>query len=180
MREMKTGRQVLEAAAQERAGEFERLLQTRQGPTTADLRPAAGVVLGTLVAFQDHGATPFVTYADQPGVAPIAARSAVDLLATHIGHTVVLMFEGHDPARPIILGVVRQGGSAVLSEAGGGVEVEADGQRLVVTAERGLVLRCGKASITLTPDGKVAVKGTQIVSHASGLNRIRGGAVQVN
>jgi hypothetical protein len=180
MRERKTGRQVLEAVAQERAEEFERLLQTRHGPTKAVLLPADGVVLGTLVAFQDNGATPFVTYADQPGVSPLAARSTVDLLAAHIGHPVVLMFEGHDPARPIVLGVVRQAASQVLSEAGGGVEVEADGQRLVVTAERGLVLRCGKASITLTPDGKVAVKGTQIVSHASGLNRIRGGAVQVN
>jgi hypothetical protein len=180
MRERKTGRQVLEAVAQARAGEFERLLQTRQGSTTPGLRPADAVVLGTLVAFQDNGATPFVTYADQPGVAPLAARSTIDLLATHIGHPVVLMFEGHDPARPIVLGVVRQGASPVLSEVGGGIEVEADGQRLVVTAERGLVLRCGKASITLTPDGKVVVKGTQIVTHASGLNRIRGGAVQVN
>jgi hypothetical protein len=180
MRERKTGRQVLEAVAQERAGEFERLLQTRQAPATPDVRPADGVVLGTLVAFQDNGATPFVAYADQPGVAPLAAKSTVDLLAAHIGRQVVLMFEGHDPTRPIVLGVVRQGASPALSEAGGGVEVEADGQRLVVSAERGLVLRCGKASITLTPYGKVAVKGTQIVSHASGLNRIRGGAVQVN
>lgn len=180
MRERKAGRHVLGAVAQEGAEEFERLLETRRIEAATSRRAIEGVVVGTLVAFRDHGATPFVTYHDQPGVAPLAASSTVDLQAPHIGQSVVLMFEGNDPARPIVLGVVRQGTPAAFSQAGGGVEVEADGQRLVVTAERGLVLRCGKASITLTPDGKVVVRGTQIVSHASGLNRIRGGAVQVN
>jgi hypothetical protein len=58
--------------------------------------------------------------------------------------------------------------------------VDADGERLVVSAVHGLVLRCGKASITLSADGKIVVRGTHVVSHSSGLNRIKGGSVQVN
>jgi hypothetical protein len=43
-----------------------------------------------------------------------------------------------------------------------------------------LVLRCGKARITLTRAGKVLVEGTYISSRSSGVNRIRGGSVHLN
>jgi hypothetical protein len=90
------------------------------------------------------------------------------------------MFEEGDPARPIIVGCIRQPGDRSLPELPGQVEVDADGERLVVTATHGLVLRCGKASITLSPEGKIVVRGTHVVTQASGLNRIRGGSVQIN
>ena len=167
-------------AARDGAAEFERLLEARPAVPAPAKRVRSGVVVGTLVAFRDHGATPFVTYPDQPGGRPVAARTILDLLPAHVGRPVVLMFEDDDPARPIVLGTVRTSDTGPLQHVNDGVELEADGQRLVVTADRGLVLRCGKASITLTPDGKVAVRGTQIVTHASGLNRIRGGSVQLN
>jgi hypothetical protein len=51
---------------------------------------------------------------------------------------------------------------------------------MVVSAKHELVLRCGRASITLDSDGKVTIRGTQVVSHASGVNLIRGGSVQLN
>ena len=60
------------------------------------------------------------------------------------------------------------------------VSVEAKGQRLVVSAEHELTLRCGKASITMTQDGRIELRGTQLVSHAEGANRIRGGSVELN
>jgi hypothetical protein len=42
------------------------------------------------------------------------------------------------------------------------------------------VLRCGEGSITLTRDGKIVLRGKHIVTHASGVNRIRGGSVELN
>jgi hypothetical protein len=42
------------------------------------------------------------------------------------------------------------------------------------------VLRCGKASITLTKAGKVLVQGTYVSHRSSGVIRIKGGAVQLN
>lgn len=42
------------------------------------------------------------------------------------------------------------------------------------------MLRCGKASITLTRSGKIILRGTYISSRSSGVIRIKGGSVQIN
>jgi hypothetical protein len=55
-----------------------------------------------------------------------------------------------------------------------------DRQRIVLSAQQEVVLRCGKASITLTTDGRIAIRGADIVSTAGRVNRIRGGAVKIN
>jgi hypothetical protein len=55
-----------------------------------------------------------------------------------------------------------------------------DDQRLELTAEREIVLRCGKASITLTRAGKILLRGTYLFSRSTGVNKIKGGSVQLN
>lgn len=166
------------AAVGESAEDFDRLIRAdRLGPVGVPSSAAAGVVVGTLVAMRDEGRTPLITYAGVPDEA-LEARSAVDLAGADIGADVVLAFEGGDPRKPVVLGRVR--GSTDASALSDRAEVTTDGERLVVTAKQGLVLRCGKASITLSADGRIVVRGTQVVSHASGLNRIRGGSVQLN
>ena len=60
------------------------------------------------------------------------------------------------------------------------VEVKLDGQQLVLSAEQEIVLRCGEASITLTRAGKVLIRGAYLLSRSSGVNRIKGGSVQIN
>jgi hypothetical protein len=59
-------------------------------------------------------------------------------------------------------------------------EAEADGERLVLTADKEIVLRCGEASITLTKAGKILIKGAYVLSRSSGTNRIQGGSVEIN
>jgi hypothetical protein len=59
-------------------------------------------------------------------------------------------------------------------------EVESDGERVVVSAEREIVFQCGEASITLTKAGKILLRGTYLLSRSSGVNRIKGGSVQIN
>lgn len=59
-------------------------------------------------------------------------------------------------------------------------EVLVDGRRITFTAETEIVLRCGKSSITLTRAGKIIISGEYVVSRSSGVNRIRGGSVQIN
>src|SRR5262245_23543417 len=139
-----------------------------------------GVAVGQIVGFKDNGATPLVIYPGQPGTAAIAARAIVDLHGEHIGHDVALMFESGDPMSPIVMGRVRNGCTWRMPEQPGQVEVDADGERLVVTAKEQIVLRCGKASITLTRAGKVLIQGTYLLSRSSGVNRIKGGSVQLN
>jgi hypothetical protein len=139
-----------------------------------------GVVVGTLVGFADGGASPLVAYQDQPGTAALPARATVDLHGAHIGKQAVLMFEEGDPYRPIIVGCLQSENTTPLAPASGQVEVDADGDRLVVTAKERIVLRCGKASITLTKEGKLILQGAYVSSQSSGVLRIKGGSVQIN
>lgn len=172
---------VLEQVEGAVSPDFEKLIEANvSDPAEALARPIETIVVGTLVGFIDNGATPLVTYRGQPGATALAARSTVDLHGSHIGRDAVLMFEAGDPQRPIVVGCIRQSGDTSVPDISQRVQVDADGERLVINAQRGLVLRCGKASITLSPDGKVVVKGAQVVSHATGLNRIKGGSVQLN
>ena len=58
--------------------------------------------------------------------------------------------------------------------------IDVDGERLVFTAKKEIVLRCGKASITLTRAGKILIRGAYLLSRSSGVNRIKGGSVKIN
>lgn len=112
----------------------------------------------------------------------VPARSTQALRLAQRGREVVVTFEGGDPLRPIILGVIEP--QALVDDtaptAAPGVSVETDGQRHLITAEREVVLRCGDASITLTRSGQVLIRGRSILSRATGSNRIKGAAVDIN
>jgi hypothetical protein len=138
------------------------------------------VVIGQLIGISDGGRTPLVLFPGQRGSAALAARTVIDLHGAHIGCNVVLMFEAADPGRPIVMGVLREGGAWPLDDAPGQVEVDVDGERLIVSAKEQLVLRCGEASITLTKAGKVLICGNYVLSRSSGVNRVKGGSVQLN
>ena len=140
----------------------------------------AAVVVGTLVGFRSDAQVPLVPFPGQPGSAALAARVTIDLHAAHIGGQVVLLFEEGDARRPLIVGLLRTARNWPLPDQPGQVDVEADGQRLVVRADEQLVLRCGKASITLTKAGKILVEGTYVSHRSSGVMRIKGGSVQIN
>lgn len=132
------------------------------------VRQIDGVVIGTLVGL-DPGGMPLVAF---PGAAgPLAARTLALLRPEDVGAEVALLFEGGAPERPVIAGRL------LRPEP---VEVERDGERLELTAEREIVLRCGKASITLTRAGKVLIRGAYVSSRSSGVNKIKGGSVQLN
>ena len=144
------------------------------------LVPGLGVQVSELVAFADEGRTPMVIDPAQPGGAVLRARAVVDLHAVHIGQQVLLAFEGGDPSRPIVLGMLRGSEGWPQHKKPEQVQVDADGERLVVNATQQLVLRCGKASITLTRAGKVLIEGAYVLSRSTGVNRIKGGSVQLN
>jgi hypothetical protein len=142
--------------------------------------PIEGVVVGELVAVIDESRTPLVRFLDAPDGATVRAKSTVDLHGTHIGAQVVLMFEHGDPSRPIVLGVLCGQTGWPFDDKPAQLDVDADGQRLIINAKEQLVLRCGKASITLTKTGKVLIEGSYLLSRSAGVNRIKGGSVQLN
>jgi len=138
------------------------------------------VVTGELVAITDGGRTPLVIFPGQVGSAAVRARTVVDLRGPPIGQGVVLMFEAGDATRPIVMGVLRQPEGWPLAGPPAQVEVDANGERMVVSAREQLVLRCGKASVTLTKAGKVLIEGSYVSSRSTGVNRVKGGSVQLN
>jgi hypothetical protein len=122
---------------------------------------------------------------------PVRARSIVvgplkNLDNSPAGIPVLLVFENGDPGLPIIVGIIRDTLSSPVSqeEVTSAVErprdIVLDGKKVVLEANAEIVLRCGKSSITLKKDGKIVVKGTQIISRASGAQKIRGASVNIN
>jgi len=151
--------------------------------TTQKAPPAdpSGIVIGELIAITNEGQTPLVCFPGQPGTAALRARTTVAVYGKHIGKQVVLMFEAKDLTKPIIMGVLKGTEAGwPLEQRPGQVEVDVDGERMTVSAKEQLVLQCGKASITLTKAGKVLIKGSYVSSRSSGVNRIKGGSVQLN
>ena len=51
---------------------------------------------------------------------------------------------------------------------------------LLIEARESLILRVGDGSITIRADGKILIKGKDLVSHAQNVNRVKGGAVAIN
>jgi hypothetical protein len=146
-------------------------------PASLGLPTSSGILVGVLIGLQ-HGNTPLVAI---PGdVVARSARSIVDLHRTHVGRQVMITFENDDRDLPIVMGVIRGGANVPSVPAAGQVEVDADGERMMLSAQRELVLRCGKASITLDHQGRITIRGARIISHAEGSNRIRGGSVELN
>jgi hypothetical protein len=133
-----------------------------------------GVVVATLAGFDDGGA-PRVTFPGNPLRRAVSARSTVVLGATDVGKDVAVSFEQSDPSRPIVLGKLWQPEAAAPS-----VRAEVDKERLVLSADKEIVLQCGASSITLTKAGKVLIRGAYLLSRSSGVNRIKGGSVQIN
>lgn len=101
------------------------------------------------------------------GEAPLIALSLVPVTAASVGRlAAVTMMDD----QPLILGLIQPRPP----------EVEADGEKLVLEARREMTLRCGKASITMTADGRVTIRGTQVLSRSDGPNRVQGASVQLN
>ncbi|MBI5557771.1 MAG: hypothetical protein HY885_09045 [Deltaproteobacteria bacterium] len=104
------------------------------------------------------------------------------------GREVLLVFAEGDCQRPVIVGLL----GSILDElvqldccpedvqAAKPCRVKIDEETVTLEAEREVVLKCGKGSITIRRDGKIIIKGTHILSRSSGPQRIKGGHVEIN
>lgn len=172
---------VLELVLPEKGSDTHLNRQTVAGRESAR---SEGLTIGTLAGFDESGA-PVVTV-PSPGFERLLKSKSVAVLdRTAVGCSVAVQFEGADPERPVILGVIQGPLPATELETATNriqkcVDVDMDGERLTLTADKEIVLRCGKSSITLTRAGKVLIRGAYLSSRSSGVNRIKGGSVQIN
>ena len=49
-----------------------------------------------------------------------------------------------------------------------------------IKAGKGLVIECGKGTIIITEDGRIQIKGTDLLSRARGMNKIKGAGIALN
>lgn len=144
-----------------------------------------GTVIGTVVGFAHDGA-PLVDLPGTPVSGQVSSRSCIRLTSSDVGRKAVLIFEGDDPTLPVIIGLIQVpttepiGVRVEVAVGSGAKDIEVDGKNVEVIAKESITLRCGDASITLRKDGKIVIRGKHVVSHAAGVNRIRGGSVQLN
>jgi len=147
-------------------------------------KPDSRSPVGSLAALDKLG-EPCVDFPGRGASEPVPARTLIPLEPAQIGREVALMFEKGDPERPVVLGVIQQPVDLLLPPDATGekdrpLEALIDEERVVLEARREIVLRCGKASITLMPDGRVRIRGTDLLSRSSGGHRIKGGSVSIN
>jgi Domain of unknown function (DUF6484) len=133
------------------------------------------VIIGRIAAILESG-EPLVDFPGNASGKLVSARSLVPIAAAEIGREVALSFEDGDAAMPIIAGLLQTPKFAPHPQ----FEVKLDDEFLVLSAKKEIVIRCGKASITLTSAGKVLIQGEYVLSRSSGVNKIRGGSIQLN
>jgi uncharacterized protein involved in type VI secretion and phage assembly len=165
----------------------------------------AGVRVARLVS-ADVTAGPLVECGGA-GTAPVAARSTVALTPADAGRSALVVFEDGDVRRPIIVGLLQEpavtssahgpAAAGTGSDAAGPAEQQAvvaataaprsarrdvhiDGEHVSLDAKQELVLRCGEASVTLRADGRIVIKGMEIVSRARGTHKVKGASVLIN
>jgi hypothetical protein len=149
----------------------------RQAPMPA-VWPARAARIGIFAGLDAEGRALVETESGaDPQVAIVAAPCPDGAIEAARGRRVVLLFEEGDPDRPLIVGWVAEALSADPAERR---YVRADARVLVLEGREEVELRCGEASIRLTRDGRVVVRGKAILSDAQGMHRIRGAAVRIN
>jgi hypothetical protein len=157
----------------------------------ADCRRVAGHRVGAIVGTCERG--PLVDYPGNPH-GPLVARTIVPLpsgVAAEAPGEALLVFEHERSDQPIVVGLLVSaadaGGGALhaigaLAAAGAARAITArvDGKQVVIDAQDEIVLRCGDASITLRRNGRVVIRGAYVETRSRGVNRIKGGSVQIN
>lgn len=160
----------------------DRLLLDVVGQTPARPGRADGIAIGVFDSVAGDG-SPIVSI-QALGLSRIAARSLVTLDPALVGQLLALGFEGGDPLKPIVLGMMLDPDAPPLEDEQVDdhepMDVLVDGERIVLTAAHEIEFRCGEAAIVLSADGRIQLRGTYITSQASATQRILGGSVNIN
>ena|SRR5688572_10055779 len=145
-----------------------------------DVPSHAAPCVGTIVAWDSRrGAR-----VDFPGNAsgPVHAESILAIDADIARHAiesrqgVLLLFAQDRIDKPIIVGLLQE----PVVQASRPDTARVDGKRVEITGAEEVVLKCGRAEIVLRKNGRIAIRGVRVETRAKGVNRIKGGSVQIN
>ncbi|ALV05361.1 DUF6484 domain-containing protein [Roseateles depolymerans] len=157
------------------------LQQMLERPVTPSPARVDGIAIGELAGQTADGDT--LVRVLLLGAEPLVARVATVVDVKRVGQAVAVAFEGGDPKKPIILGVMQSSGipPQPVTQPWRAMEASVDGQRrVVIQADQEIELRCGEAAILMTADGRIHLRGQNITSEADMSQRILGASVSVN
>lgn len=130
-----------------------------------------GLIVGVISGWSEEG-LPLVEFEGNPDKVPQPARSLVALGGIALNSPVALLFEQNNPRAPLVIGLIQAPSPQTTARL--------DDEEVVLEAKERIELRCGKARIVLTKDGKVLIKGKDVMSRSEGPNRIKGASIQIN
>lgn len=147
------------------------------------------ILIGQLIA-RDNDGRPLVKFPGCNG--PCVARLMQDVLnpaeinPIDLPMMVLIAVPAADDDSPVILGRI----SDTLPQPskkheidlprGDKRHVSIDGEQVMLEAKKEMVLSCGKSSITLKKNGKVIIKGVDLINRAARTNKIKGASVNIN
>lgn len=143
----------------------------------ATIKPAQLTVQGIVVG-QIDSVLGNIVYVRSPvslGAMPQQAMSMVPPDTLSVGQSVGLMFAEGDVTRPTIIGPMHTDAPVPST-----LVVQSDNESITLEHDREISLRCGKAKLTLTADGRVDISGDYVISTARTTNRIAGASVKIN
>ncbi|QDQ27517.1 hypothetical protein FNU76_14770 [Chitinimonas arctica] len=153
------------------------LLQKATGHA-AQPAPAGALILGEIVSLNAAGLPRL--HVDGVGLVDMAA-SLVPITVADVGKTVAFSMPVGPASPGVVLGLVWQPQVAAMEAvAPQPLEASVDGNMVHIEARQSIKLSCGRASITLTADGQILLRGDYISNHSTGTQRIKGAAVQIN
>jgi hypothetical protein len=138
---------------------------------TLDSRTSTGLLRGTVVELVEDG-TVIAALADGREVACVRLEAAGAPPAALAPGDEILVHCLDDDATGVVLGRIPRPGATPHSSTG-------VPDTLVIEETQSLTLRVGDGEITIR-DGRILIKGKDLVSHAQRMNRIKGGAVSIN
>lgn len=145
-----------------------------------------GVCIGRIVGSEPSGSVMVVFEGSEPKKARVVAGLSQSELARAAdnGREVLILFEQGNADRPIIVALMEQKGLGATElekkQIGSPKQAVVDGRTVKIKAQEQIVLECGKGSITIRKDGKILIKGTNLLSRSTGPHRIKGGNVAIN
>jgi len=140
----------------------------------AKRRKTSGAVKGEVVSIRRDGSILVACKEETGGGIPCELlRTSQAPLRLRPGENVLVWLPSVKDERGVILG-------RVGPNADPAAPLQEMPEELVLEAKQNLTLKVGDGSITLRGDGKILIKGKDLVSHAKRMNRIKGGAVSIN
>ncbi|AKQ69077.1 hypothetical protein A176_005989 [Myxococcus hansupus] len=156
-----------------------------------DEPPIHGMRVGWVAGVDADGSVRIDFPANKHG--PLLARTTVPLepeqwqQAARERREVTLFFDDGRPSRPVLTGLLQPMPPTPLLDAMlaqrlpmASREAQVDGRRVLLEGRDEVVLRCGKATLILRADGRVILRGVEVLTEAEGVHRIRGGKVKIN